>query len=142
MSLSFPQRMITVEPAINYHAKDVTLPRGTIVTMVGDDPVQDGGWYTVLCEAPDGNTYSLRYRDITEADPNPDLDARVKEAVEVIEQYGMIDGSHHKQWILSEVVRKLIGGEAFVAWLAEWDEPEEEDGEEYESEGWDLGIAP
>jgi hypothetical protein len=140
MSLSFPQRMITVEPATDHHNKDVILPRGTLVTMTGDDPKRgDGAWYTVLCDAEDGTTHSLRYRDITETEFNPDPEERIKEAIAVIGEDGCVDGSHHKQWVLNEVLRKLMGGEAFVAWLQKGYE-NGLDGEQYEE--WDLGVAP
>ena len=34
--------------------------------------------------------------------------ARVNRAVKVIGEYGMIDGGHHKQWLLNEALQILI----------------------------------
>jgi len=63
-----------------------------------------------------------------------------KEALEVlglIEQYGGVDGGHHKQWVLDQIVRALLK-EHYSKWVAEC-----EDGEDgprtYE---WDTGVAP
>ena len=38
---------------------------------------------------------------------------RIKEAVKVIDQYAGIDGEHHKQWILDQVLQKLLTPEAY-----------------------------
>ena len=62
---------------------------------------------------------------------------RIQQAVSIIGQYGGIDGGHHKQWILDQVVRVLVGG-AYSEWVRN-----QESGEcgpdTYE---WDEGIAP
>jgi len=54
-------------------------------------------------------------------------------AIELIQQYGGIDGAHHKQWVLDQVLRLLMGDISYAAWV-----------EESEDEGydWDTGIAP
>lgn len=81
-----------------------------------------------------------------------------------IERYGMIDGAHHKQWLLDQVVKILTGceiqlGEAsweggeteyrfsivgetdeYKAWVDSWLEYDE-DGELMYSE-WDNGVTP
>lgn len=72
---------------------------------------------------------------------NPDQ-IKIDEALDLITQYGGIDGSHHKQWVLDQVVRVLTGSDdAYNAWCeayrGEWNEVNEE----YEYE-WDVGIAP
>jgi len=54
-------------------------------------------------------------------------------AVELIYQYGGIDGSHHKQWLLDQVVRILCGDD-YQDWVDSWND---EGGGE-----WDTGIAP
>ena len=63
-----------------------------------------------------------------------ELMERIEKALGLILNYGGIDGGHHKQWVLNEVVKSLCTLEEYTAWLAVY----EEDGE-YE---WDLGIAP
>ena len=62
---------------------------------------------------------------------------RVNEALDIIHCYGGIDGAHHKQWVLDQVVRALTGDE-YAAWVAR--QKDGEDGPDtYE---WDEGIAP
>jgi hypothetical protein len=58
-------------------------------------------------------------------------------AVEIIHQYGGIDGAHHKQWVLDQVMRALLG-DGYAAWVARW-ESGEDGPRTYE---WDEGIAP
>ena len=48
----------------------------------------------------------LRILDLV---PTKQLQLRVAEAVELIEQYGTYDGGHHKQWVLDQIARKLTG---------------------------------
>jgi hypothetical protein len=82
-------------------------------------------------------------------------------ALHWIQRYGGIDGAHHKDWVLDQVVRILNGTKVIVS-LAKWSNGQEEyrfrlseptkqyldwvestkcgdDGEEY---GYDEGIAP
>lgn len=75
-----------------------------------------------------------------------------------IEEYGQIDGGHHKMWAIDQVQRILCGTKVIVS-FAEWDdgtceyrfnldEPTEEYlkfVKDYENDGeyhWDIGIAP
>lgn len=46
------------------------------------------------------------------------LDRNVEAALSTIEDYGQIDGDHHKAWVIDKVVRALTGDkyEAFVQW--------------------------
>jgi hypothetical protein len=61
----------------------------------------------------------------------------VFEALEVIHLFGGIDGAHHKQWVLDQVVRYLTGP-AYEEWVTK--QKAGEDGPDtYE---WDEGIAP
>lgn len=62
-----------------------------------------------------------------------DAEARIKEAISIAFNYGNIDGSHHKMWVITQMVRKLLGDEEFKKFLAEYNQ------DEYE---WDEGIAP
>jgi hypothetical protein len=61
----------------------------------------------------------------------------VAKAMEVIERYGGIDGAHHKQWVLDQVVRYLMG-DFYEQWVI--DHCDGEDGPDTYS--WDEGIAP
>ncbi len=61
------------------------------------------------------------------------------EILRLIESYGGIDGSHHKQWILDQIVRIICHSKNdYYLWLQLYEEGE--DGPNtYE---WDTGIAP
>ena len=88
---------------------------------------------------------------------------RIEEALEMILQNGGFDGSHHKQWVLDQVVRiltgcptitataKTFGGDVFTyetlgesdaykRWLASYQFPDGPEGEDYGE--WDTGIVP
>ena len=60
----------------------------------------------------------------------------IKKSLDLIIRYGGIDGSHHKQWLLDQIVRTLSSD--YNEWVREF-----EDGSggpnTYE---WDEGIAP
>jgi hypothetical protein len=58
-------------------------------------------------------------------------------ALDMIHKYGGIDGGHHKQWVLDQVVRALTG-DKYAKWVE--DHNAGDDGPNtYE---WDVGIAP
>jgi hypothetical protein len=60
-----------------------------------------------------------------------------EKALDLIHSYGGIDGGHHKQWVLDQVVRALAG-DAYAQWVADY-QAGEDGPETYE---WDEGIAP
>jgi len=54
---------------------------------------------------------------------------RIADALEMAMRYGGIDGSHHKSWVIDQMVRALTGGYAYDIWIIkhnrggyEWDE--------------------
>jgi len=57
--------------------------------------------------------------------------------LELIFEFGGIDGGHHKQWLLDSIVRELAG-DSYEQWVAKWNNGE--DGPDTYS--WDKGIAP
>lgn len=59
-----------------------------------------------------------------------------QQALEFIMEWGGIDGGHHKQWVLDQVVRILC--DDYDAWVRE--AMDGEDGPE--TYLWDEGIAP
>lgn len=70
------------------------------------------------------------------------LQNKIDEALDIITQYGGIDGAHHKQWVLDQVVRVLCGDDQlYENWLNDYRGDYDENEEEYEYE-WDEGIAP
>jgi hypothetical protein len=62
---------------------------------------------------------------------------RIRAALELIGRYGGIDGAHHKQWVLDQVVRALTG-DGYDAWVAAC-KAGDDGPETYE---WDEGIPP
>lgn len=66
-------------------------------------------------------------------------DERIAKALDLAWQYAQIDGSHHKMWVIDQMVRVLCGSEEeYDKWVGKYTEPLE-DGDYYE---WDCGIAP
>lgn len=61
---------------------------------------------------------------------------KINHALQLILQYGSIDGGHHKQWVLDQVVRILSPD--YKGWVAQHNDGEEGP-ETYE---WSAGIAP
>lgn len=65
------------------------------------------------------------------------MDDRIEKALELIGDYGGIDGGHHKQWVLDQVVR-ILTDDAYDDWVASVKNGE--DGPNTYT--WDTGIAP
>ena len=64
-------------------------------------------------------------------------DIGVEAALGVIEQYGGIDGDHHKAWVIDQMVR-AIAGEDYEK-LVEGAKAGEDGPETFT---WEVGIAP
>jgi len=65
------------------------------------------------------------------------LESRAEKVMSLIEQFGGIDGDHHKQWVIDQILRVLTGS-GYGAWVAAYCNGE--DGPD--SYAWDVGIAP
>ncbi len=63
------------------------------------------------------------------------LEDRITDALDVAE-YGGIDGSHHKQWVIDQMIRCLV--DDYDKWVTKFRAGE--DGPETYS--WNVGIAP
>jgi hypothetical protein len=73
---------------------------------------------------------------------NDNLQVKIDQAVELIAQYGWIDGAHHKQWVLDQVLRALLG-EGYEKFIADnFHERYREGDEDVVTDHWDRGIAP
>lgn len=57
--------------------------------------------------------------------------------LDMIYQFGGIDGEHHKQWVLDQIVRVLTR-ENYAGWVADYKNGE--DGTN--TYNWEEGIAP
>lgn len=69
-----------------------------------------------------------------------DAEGRIHNALLIIEEFGSIDGAHHKQWVLDQVVRALTGTpQNYAEWVDDVRHPEGPNGIDL---GWDEGIAP
>ncbi len=62
---------------------------------------------------------------------------RVQLALDLLAEDGQLDGSHHQAWVIDQVAR-ILAGDRYDAWIAEYRRGE--DGPETYS--WDEGIAP
>jgi hypothetical protein len=58
---------------------------------------------------------------------------RIDRATEIAYQYGQIDGDHHKNWVIDQMLRTLLA-DGYDAWI----KAAINDG----TEEWDTGIAP
>lgn len=63
-------------------------------------------------------------------------DVPISKIVELIGHLGMIEGSHHKQWILDQILRICLKtDEAYNAWIEKFNSEDND-------ENWDSGISP
>lgn len=56
-------------------------------------------------------------------------------AREIATRYGMIDGEHHKQWVIDQMLRAILTEEEYGQFRAEMDNDPDYD-------PWDVGIPP
>lgn len=70
-----------------------------------------------------------------------EMKERIDKALELAQQYGQIDGSHHRVWVIDQMVRALIGNEEdYKKWVEAYEAPlSENEDDRYE---WDTGIIP
>ena len=62
---------------------------------------------------------------------------RIQAAIDLIVELGGIDGAHHKNWVLDQVVR-ILAGDSYEQLVADvCDGPDGPD-----TYSWDEGIAP
>jgi hypothetical protein len=60
---------------------------------------------------------------------------QIEKSIDLILKYGMIDGAHHKQWILDQILRILIEEPWYEVRMSKYNSNEDYD-------EWDIGIAP
>lgn len=64
------------------------------------------------------------------------VESKIAAALDTIQRYGGIDGGHHKQWVIDQVVRCLVTD--YPQWVKE-----QKDGEDGPATyDWDEGIPP
>lgn len=70
------------------------------------------------------------------SDDKPTDRERIDEALGIISRYGGIDGDHHKQWVLDQVVRALHPN------YPEWVRVQRAGEDGPNTYAWDEGIPP
>lgn len=75
----------------------------------------------------------------TSANSHPALISGIRDAAEIAYRYAGIDGEHHKQWVIDQMLQCILGADAYAEFIESYN-AEEEDGEKYDD--WDPGIAP
>ena len=66
-------------------------------------------------------------------------DARVNAAASIAMRYGMVDELHHKQWVIDQMLRAMLGEVVYAKWI------EDCNNDEVITAGhtpWDEGVAP
>lgn len=63
-----------------------------------------------------------------------DVEKQIAAAAEVAARYGMIDEMHHKQWVIDQMLRSILGDD-YDAWVTRMNSDPQYD-------PWDVGIAP
>lgn len=67
------------------------------------------------------------------------MDERISQALSIAWRYGQIDGSHHKMWVIDQMVRALFKNEEeYNEWVEAYKTPLT-NGDYF---NWDKGIAP
>ena len=64
------------------------------------------------------------------------LEKKIARALIVADEYGHIDGAHHKDWVIDQMVRALFTDEhnGYELWVARW--------QAAKGTTWDTGTAP
>lgn len=83
-----------------------------------------------------GDPLCVCYRTSVPA-PVDARDTRVAQALDIAHQYGTIDGSHHKMWVIDQMVRALTGDD-YPTWVRTHNTGDEGP----DTYGWEEGIAP
>ena len=66
-----------------------------------------------------------------------ELEEERKKVLDLIFEYGQIDGGHHKMWVIDQIVR-ILTRDKYNEWVKNY-VYDEETGDVY---SWDKGIAP
>lgn len=56
-------------------------------------------------------------------------------AARVATRFGGVDGGHHKQWVIDQMLRSILGNKDYQAWVERMNSDPDYD-------PWDTGIAP
>lgn len=78
--------------------------------------------------------------------PSPDVDdgydmadaSQVASTAKIASRFGMIPGERHKQWVIDQMLRSILGPDGYTAWRSREDSEREAVGQAK----WDEGVAP
>lgn len=73
-----------------------------------------------------------------------ELEQRINEALKIAFNYAQTDGSHHKTWVIDQMIRKLLGKD-YESWVAKYMFGDKNPVEAVQTEeyyNWDIGVAP
>jgi len=73
-------------------------------------------------------------------DWNNEPNNMLSKVLNIIGQYGGIQGDHHKAWLLNEILILLLGEKGHKEWVERYEGEEDDEGDKTYS--WELGIAP
>lgn len=100
------------------------------------DFFKNGGWEMVDLEIPKAMANILAEREQKDKRIQ-ELEEERKRVLDLIFEYGQIDGEHHKTWVIDQIVRILMKDQ-YDEWIKNY-VYDEETGDIY---SWDKGIAP
>lgn len=65
------------------------------------------------------------------------MEEQIKQAIDIGIRFGQIDGSHHKMWVIDQMLRSLLGS-SYEETITNSNKGEDGDN----TYSWDTGIAP
>lgn len=82
--------------------------------------------------------FAVMQQQINEKDKRiKELEEERKRVLDLIFEYGQIDGGHHKMWVIDQIVR-ILTKDKYNEWIKDY-VYDKETGDTY---SWDKGIAP
>lgn len=105
------------------------------------EPYTNQGQRGLICRECNHWDHASTYQQLVEKNDrllqSIENEERIEQALEIAGGFGGIDGAHHKDWVIDQIVR-ILTGEEYNQWVT--DICDGEDGPNtYE---WDTGIAP
>lgn len=85
---------------------------------------------TVLCNGSDGSPQQITKL----AKYLRDILISIEDVKDLIYEYGGIDGDHHKQWLLDQILQILLSENDYNEWLKDYNQSGYDE--------WNKGIAP
>lgn len=91
-----------------------------------------------LNKLPKGSkTYEEHLLTLNIIETLKEKDKQIEKVLDLIFEYGQIDGGHHKAWVIDQIV-KILTKDKYDEWVKNY-VYDEETGDTY---SWDKGIAP